>query len=96
MKSLIHLTATALAFAVTAAAAQPNMPASGEMPFAAPAVAQATNQAPTRAAVRATALAKDLEVGDLARPSAPPATPETDRNSRMATPKSLPLSGDRV
>ncbi len=91
-----HLAIAVLAFAATAASAQPQTPASGEMPFADTTVTQTTAPTLTREAVRATAMARDLEVGDVARPSHPQATPAPESAPRFAKPASQPLSGERA
>ena len=96
MKRTLTLITAALALASTAALAQPNMSASGEMPFAETTVNAATTPPLARDAVRAGASARDLEVGDVSRPAAPEAASATESTPRLAAPKSQPLSGERA
>lgn len=90
------IAAALLACAAGAAWAQPALPAFGEMPWTDGAAAHPAEAPVSRAAVRATAIAKDLEVGEVTRPvetGAPAATPGV---TRQAAPRPLPLSGERA
>ena len=90
------LAAAVLVFAAGAAGAQTTAPAAGEWPFADGAITQTGAPPLTRAAVQATAVAKDLEAGNVMRPApstVPPAAmtdaaPTTDQRPRTAGPQS--------